>query len=159
IEEALWRTGGTAALTNAVASAAAVKGLGGVGKSVLAREYAWRNHARYQGVWWVRAERRETLADDLIELGARFIPGLREEAERDRAARKALDWIERAGFGKPWLLVYDNVEDPGHIDGLTPRVGAHVLITTRWSDWGKAAAPVTVGAFPREVAADFLLES
>jgi tetratricopeptide (TPR) repeat protein len=162
LEETLWRQAGTAAPTDAPANvpvaAAAVKGLGGVGKSVLAREYAWRNRARYRGIWWVRAERRETLADDLIDLGARFIPGLREVPERDRAARRALDWIELAGFEKPWLIVYDNVEEPGRIDGLTPRTGAHVLVTTRWSDWGRAA-PVTVGVFPPEVAADFLLES
>jgi hypothetical protein len=161
LEEALWTHGGTAAITNAPASAAAVKGLGGVGKSVLAKEYAWRNRARYQGVWWLRAERRETLADDLIELGARTdaVPGIREIPERDQAARRALDWIEGAGFERPWLLVYDNVEEPGHIDGLTPRAGAHVLITTRWSDWGRAAAHVAVGVFPPDVAAEFLLES
>jgi tetratricopeptide (TPR) repeat protein len=163
LNEALWQKGGTAAVTNAPAAAAAVKGLGGVGKSVLAKEYAWRNRDRYQGIWWLRAERRETLADDLIELGARFIPGLSEVPDRDKAARQALDWIEQAGFAKPWLLVYDNVEEPDHIEGLTPRTGAHVLITTRWSDWGGAApvkaAPVTVGVFPPDTAADFLLES
>ena len=158
LEEALWRQGGTAALTNAPTSAAAVKGLGGVGKSVLAREYAWRNRARYQGVWWVRAERRETLADDLIELGTRFIPSLKQMPERDRAARRALDSLEQAGFEKPWLLVYDNVEEPGQIEGLAPRTGVHVLLTTRWSDWGRTAAPVEVGVFPPDVAASFLLE-
>jgi tetratricopeptide (TPR) repeat protein len=162
LEAALWRKGGTAALTDAPASAAAVKGLGGVGKSVLAKEYAWRNRARYQGIWWVRAERRETLADDLIELGARFIPGLKEVPERNHAARRALDWIEQAGFEKPWLLVYDNVEEPGRIEGLTPRAGAQVIVTTRWSDWDRGsavtAASVAVGVFPPEVAADFLLE-
>ena len=158
LEEALWRKGGTAALTNAPASAAAVKGLGGVGKSVLAKEYAWRNRARYQGIWWVRAERRETLANDLIELGTRFIPTLKQMPERDRAARRALDSLEQAGFEKPWLLVYDNVEEPGRIEGLTPRTGAHVLLTTRWSDWGKAAAPVEVGVFAPDVGASFLLE-
>ena len=163
LEEALWRQGGTAALTDALAnlpaSAAALKGLGGVGKSVLAREYAWCSRARYQGIWWVRAEQCETLADDLIELGARFIAGLKQMPERDQAARRALDWIGQAGFEKPWLLVYDNVEEPGHIEDLMPRTGAHVLITTRQSDWGTAAPPVTIGAFPPEVAADFLLES
>ena len=44
-----------------------VEAEGGVGKSVLAREYAWRERARYYGVWWLRAETRETLLDDLIE--------------------------------------------------------------------------------------------
>ncbi len=136
-----------------------MKGLGGVGKSVLAKEYAWRNRARYQGVWWVRAEKRETLLDDLIELGARFIPDLEEVPERETAARAAIDYLEQAGFEKPWLIVYDNVEQPGGIDKMTPRTGAQVLITTRWPEWGRIAAPVKVGVFPPDVAAQFLLDA
>ena len=165
VEATLWRKGGKAALTNIAeapdrsAASAAVKGLGGVGKSVLAQEYAWRNRARYHGVWWIRAEKLETLLDDLIELGARFIPGLKEMPDRAHAAHAALDHIAQMKAERPWLLVYDNVEQPGDIDKLTPVDGAHVLITTRWSDWGKAAAPVKIGVFPADVAAQFLLDS
>jgi len=178
VAQALWSKGGTAALTDTpspaargspppcgeglgvgVARTAAVKGLGGVGKSVLAREYAWRSRGRYQGVWWVRSEQRETLLGDLIELGSHFISGLKEVPERDKAARQALAQVEQAGFAKPWLIVHDNVEEPGHIETLTPRSGAHVLITTRWSDWGKMAASVKVGVFPPDVAAQFLLDA
>ena len=73
-----------------------MKGLGGVGKSVLAREYAWRARGRYHGVWWVRAETEQTLIDDLIDLGSRLIPNLKEVAERDRALHLALDAIAGA---------------------------------------------------------------
>ena len=156
VEAALWSKGGKAALT---ATSAAVKGLGGVGKSVLAQEYAWRNRARYHGVWWIRAEKSETLLDDLVELGSRFIPGLKEMPDRAEAAHAALDHIVQMKAEKPWLLVYDNVEQPGDLEKLTPVDGAHVLITTRWSDWGKAAAPVKIGVFPADVAAQFLLDS
>jgi hypothetical protein len=149
VEAALWSKGGTAALTDVAAASAAVKGLGGVGKSVLAQEYAWRNRGRYQGVWWIRAEKAETLLDDLIELGARFIPGLKEVPDRAQAAHAALDHIAHRKGERPWLLVYDNVEQPGGLETLTPVDGAHVLITTRWSDWGRAAAPVKVGVFRR----------
>jgi tetratricopeptide (TPR) repeat protein len=157
LERTLW-TKGAAALTNANSPSAAVRGLGGVGKSVLAREYAWRKRARYCGAWWLRAEKRETLLDDLIELGARFIPGIRELPEREQAARATLDFIDQAGFEKPWLIVYDNVEQPGDIARLTPRAGAHILITTRWSDWYGQAAELPVDVFTPEVAVDFLME-
>jgi len=159
VEAALWRMGGKAALTNIAATSAAVKGLGGVGKSVLAQEYAWRNRGRYQGVWWIRAEKSETLLDDLIELGARFIPGIKEVPDRAQAAHAALDHIAQRKGERSWLLVYDNVEQPGGLETLTPVDGAHVLITTRWSDWGRAASPVKIGVFPADVAAQFLLDS
>ncbi len=51
INAALW-SGEAAAVTQP----ASVHGLGGIGKSVLAREYAFRARDRYAGVWWL--ERR-----------------------------------------------------------------------------------------------------
>ncbi len=117
---ALWKKGGTTALTSSK-QAAALSGLGGVGKSVLAREYAWRERESYRGIWWIRAEKRETLLDDLIELGARFIPGIGAVPDREQAAREALDFIGHAKSDKPWLLIYDNVESPADIEKLTPR--------------------------------------
>jgi tetratricopeptide (TPR) repeat protein len=150
LKTALWQKGGTAALT-------ALRGLGGVGKSVLAREYAWRERESYRGVWWLRAETRETLADDLVELGARFIPGLDTVPDREQAARHALDFLDRAQFEKPWLLVYDNAESPAGIKKLTPRAGAHVLITSRWQTWHGHARELTVDVFSPEVAIEFLM--
>jgi hypothetical protein len=120
---------------------------------VLARQYAWDNRERYQGVWWVRGETRETLLDDLIALGSRFNAKIAEVPDRAAAAQIVLDHIGRERPGeKPWLLVYDNVESPEAIDGLTPRAGAHVLITTRWADWYGHAEEVPVDVFPPEVA-------
>ena len=156
IGRALWQKGGAAALTNA--QSAAVHGLGGVGKSVQAQEYAWRNRARYRGVWWLRAETEQTLLDDLIALGSRLIPGLAEIPERDRAAQLALDTIEQTGAETPWLLVYDNAEKPGALGTLTPRSGAHRLITSRWPDWQDHAEAFEVDIFPPEIAVDFLMK-
>ena len=53
------------------------------------------------------------LLDDLIELGARFIPGIKEVPDRAQAAHAALDHIAQMKGEKPWLLVYDNVAQPG----------------------------------------------
>jgi hypothetical protein len=156
IDAALWQKGGTAALTND-ATSAAVRGLGGVGKSVLARQYAWQTRGRYCGVWWVRAETEQTLVDDLIDLGSRLIPNLKEVAESDRALHLALDAIAGAGGDKPWLIVYDNVEKPGAIARLMPKTSAHVLITSRWPRWQGHAQELPVDVFSENVAMDFLL--
>ncbi len=157
LKSALWTKGCTAALNNSESASAALRGLGGVGKSVLAREYAWRQREAYRGVWWVRAETRETLLDDLIELGERFIPGIKDVPDRAQAARATLDFIDQVHFETPWLFVYDNVESPADIEKLTPRGGAHVLITTRWPDWYGHASELAVDVFSPEAALDFLM--
>ena len=155
LKAALWN-GGAAALTGSPA-ATALSGLGGVGKSVLAREYAWRERERYRGVWWLLAESRSTLLDGLIELGARFIPGLDTVPDREAAAHATLDFIAQTPAGKPWLLVYDNAENPAGIERLTPRAGAHVLVTSRWQDWHGRARELPLDVFSEAAALEFLM--
>ena len=155
LKAALWN-GGAAALTGSPA-ATALSGLGGVGKSVLAREYAWRERERYRGVWWLLAESRSTLLDGLIELGARFIPGLDTVPDREAAAHATLDLLAQTPAGKPWLLVYDNAENPAGIERLTPRGGAHVLVTSRWQDWHGKARELPLDVFSEEAALEFLM--
>jgi hypothetical protein len=129
----LWHGTSTVAIRNSQETTLALRGLGGVGKTVLAQAYAWQNRDRYHGMWWIRADKRETLIDDLVALGKRFIPGL-EAQEPEDAARTTLDRIAQMPTGKPWLLVYDNVDDQVTIRRLTPADNAHVLITTRLTE-------------------------
>ena len=159
LDDALWKKSGRAALTNSRQSNVAVKGMGGVGKSALARQYAWDSRARYQGVWWLRAELEDTLLADLVDLGCRIVdPGLKDQADRREAALTVLDHLTQHAWAKPWLLVYDNAESPEAIRTLTPTAGAHVLITTRCQDWYGEAEELPVDVFPREVAIDYLMD-
>ena len=147
---------GMTAVTQA-AQATAVSGLGGIGKSVLAKQYGWLARAAYAGVWWIGAETQDTLLNGLIDLGSHYIPALKSITERDVAAKLTLKHVETS-FAKPWLLIYDNVPRPEAIEGWTPRTGAHVLITSRWSEWHGKARPLTLGLFSRKEAVAFLLE-
>ena len=160
IDTALWARG-AAALTDAGlrdnAEVAAVRGLGGIGKSVLARQYAWDNRDRYAGVWWIGAETREQVLGELVALGARLVPGLDEMPDRTKAARLTLDALAQAQGERPWLLIYDNVPEPTVLDHLTPSAGAQVLVTSRWSDWVGRAEEVAVDVFPRPLAMEYLL--
>ena len=51
-------------------------GPGGVATSTLAIQYAWENHKRYAGVWWLGAETKASIVDGLVALGTIFIRGL-----------------------------------------------------------------------------------
>jgi len=151
-------TGRMAALTNSQYLVGAVAGMGGVGKTVLAREFARQHAARYQGVWWIDAEQRGTMLSGLAGLGAELSATIKAETNVEHAARATLRLIEDAGYAKPFLLVYDNVEKPGDVELWTPRAGAHVLITTRFTGWDPMVGTVDVGVLDREAAIDFLCQ-
>jgi hypothetical protein len=137
--------GGAAALV-------VVHGLGGVGKTQLALEYAHRHAEGYELVWWVPSETRLLATSGLAELALRL--GLPARAEQAEQAAQALAELARR---ERWLLVFDNAEDPGDLEGLWPSGSGQVLVTSRNPQWGKLATPIKVGVLPHGEAVSFLL--
>ena len=122
----------------------ALHGLGGVGKTQLAAEYAWRFAGAYELGWWIDAEKAGLIGDQFAALGAALRcvePGARTEEVR-AAVLGELRERDR------WLLVFDNAQAPGDLAGWLPG-GGHVLITSRQHRWGQVAAPVEVDVLAR----------
>ena len=59
------RTGGA---VTALTQPQAISGLGGIGKTQTAVEYAYRSHPHYQAVFWVRADTRENVVSDFVTI-------------------------------------------------------------------------------------------
>ena len=142
-----------AAVTQAVGRAA-VQGMGGVGKTSLAVEYAHRYRKLYAGVCWCPAETRTGLLSALASLAVTLGAATAEEADVEKAAKAALRRL--AEQRATWLLVYDNVTAPDHIADLLPSAGARVLITSRFSDWSEVADEVALDVLPLEEAVALL---
>jgi len=142
-----------AAVTHSVGRAA-VQGMGGVGKSALAIEYAHRFRGLYAGVCWCPAETHTGLLSALAGLAVTLGAAAAEEVNLEKAANAALRRL--AGQRATWLLVYDNVPEPKDIVELLPSGGARVLITSRFSDWSELADEVALDVLPLEEAATFL---
>jgi tetratricopeptide (TPR) repeat protein len=154
------RPGDAAAITQS----AAIFGLGGIGKSTLAREYAYQARDGYAGVWWLNAARAkdgkswERLEKGLVDLGAIFFRGLNQVEDRAAAARRTLEFIANDGFAKPWLLVYDNVDDAAVLRQWAPVGNAHILVTSRLGAWGAGVAKVEVEEWPMPEAVSYLFK-
>jgi tetratricopeptide (TPR) repeat protein len=138
----------------ATAITQAIAGLGGVGKTSLAVEYAYRQQSAFDVVWWVRAEEPATLTSDFTGLaGALNLP---EHTQTDPAVVVAAlhHWL--ADHGR-WLLVFDNVTRPEDVTALLPPAGGgQVLVTSRWAAWGEWAKPLRLEVLSRDEAVAFV---
>ncbi|MCQ0005748.1 NB-ARC domain-containing protein [Actinomadura madurae] len=84
-------------------------GLGGAGKSSVALEVACRVQEKGAGVWWIPASDAGRVTMGMLNLARRLRLSDAEIAHRDVAD---LIWERLADRDTPWLLVFDNADDP-----------------------------------------------
>lgn len=137
-----------------------LNGLGGVGKTRLAIEYAWRQAEAYSALLFVGADSAESLQRNLAALCASGILNLPEQTEREEAKQyqAVLNWLKNT---PGWLLILDNVDSKPSaeaVEKLIPLLaGGHMLITSRLADWSANLAPTLLDILSLETAIDFLL--
>ena len=141
-------SGSTTALTQAIS------GLGGIGKTHTAVEYAYRFHQDYEAVLWLQADSWEVLVSACMELADELeIP---EQKEADQVVAEVQRWLRKH---RHWLLILDNVEDPQEI--LQKFVPAShkgcVLVTTRMHSVEPLAQTQMLSAMSEQEGVLFLL--
>ncbi|MFD3843927.1 FxSxx-COOH system tetratricopeptide repeat protein [Streptomyces sp. NPDC058642] len=123
----------------------ALYGRGGVGKTQLAIEYAYRFAGEYELAWWIPSEDPALIPVQLAALAARTgaAPGGTPPQEAVELLLGQLRTRAR------WLLVFDNAEDPEVLPDVLPGGTGHVLITSRNPQWQAWASPLSVDVFTR----------
>ena len=124
----------------------AIKGLGGIGKTQIAVEYAYRAHeqGRYTHILWINAASEEAIITSFVSL-AEPLPDLPEKKQKDQAKLVAAvkRWLEQCQ--KPWLLIFDNADDLVLAQKYIPTTdNGSILLTTRANAVGALAVSVEV---------------
>jgi tetratricopeptide (TPR) repeat protein/transcriptional regulator with XRE-family HTH domain len=120
----------------------ALTGLGGIGKTQTALEYAFRYRDTYDAIFWIRAASRETLIADFVALAHLLdLPG-QDASDQMLVVAAVKRWLEQH---EGWLLILDNADELHVLTDFLPTEGAgHLLLTTRAQATGRIASSLPV---------------
>jgi tetratricopeptide (TPR) repeat protein len=148
-------SGGTATVGTAL------YGLGGIGKTRAAVEYAWAHQDDYTALLFVIAETPEALRRNLAALAGQLVLDLPEQHATEEGVRlkAVLDWLK---LHPGWLLILDNVDTREALreaqNLLNTLTGGRVLITSRLANFPGHFDPLALDVLGFEDAVAFLLE-
>ena len=119
---------------------AALSGLGGVGKTQSAIEYAVRNRAEYPGgAFWVNAETIGGLTSGFVAIATTLRLPAAASNDQEQIVKSALAWLNTH---EGWLLILDNVDDRLEIQPFVPERGkGDLLITSRETVFAELGVP------------------
>ncbi len=132
-----------------------ISGLGGIGKTQTAIEYAYRYRANYKAILWARSDSEGTLTSEFVAIAQ--LLGLSESDEQDQRIiiEAVMRWLRTNSH---WLLIFDNIEDLADAEPFIPRSGqGHILLTTRAQALGGIAQRIDIEKMEAQTGALLLL--
>ena len=139
----------------AISQPQAISGLGGIGKTQIAVEYAYRFRESYQAVLWARADAQDLLISDFLAIADLLKLPEREGQEQDAVVKAVIHWLDAH---TDWLLILDNADRLDVVETFIPPAGkGHVLLTTRAHSTGTLAQRLEIEKMGLEEGTLFLL--
>jgi hypothetical protein len=136
----------------------ALQGLGGVGKTAVAIEYAYQYGADYDLVCWIRADQTPLVRSALAGLATNLGLAAPSASGIDLTTQGVLDALRRGEPYSRWLLVFDNADQPEELLPFIPGGPGDVLITSRNHRWGPIVETIALDVFERAESIQFLLK-
>src|SRR6266487_3460179 len=141
--------------TTALSQPQAISGLGGVGKTQIAVEYAYRYHQDYQAILWLSADTREALISGYIANAHLLNLPQKDEQDQTKIVQAFLRWLT---ISTDWLLILDNADELMLVrEFLPPGFSGHLLLTTRAQVIGRLAQRIEVNMMDPDVGILLLL--
>src|SRR5665647_3472244 len=97
--------------SNAVAPSQimAIYGLGGIGKTQTAVEYAYRYRDEYESVFWVKGDSADSIVLDYISIAKLLSLSVKDNLDLNLVVSAVKNWLRT---NDNWLLIIDNADDP-----------------------------------------------
>ncbi len=139
----------------------ALYGLGGIGKTRLAIEYAHWRETEYSMLLFVRAKDRATLHASLAALAGPQVLNLPEkEAPQDAVKIEAV--LKQLDDNPTWLMILDNADDDEAVEAVSDLMarlkGGHVIVTARASNFQASLPTLELDVLENGAAVEFLLQ-
>ena len=134
---------------------AALSGLGGIGKTQTAVEFAHRYSENYTAILWVKADSREAIVSGFAELAGVLNLSDKDVQDQNVVIESVKQWFNN---NQNWLLILDNADDLKLVTDFLPKgKKGHVILTTRAQATGKIAKRIEIGKLELNAGAGFLL--
>jgi tetratricopeptide (TPR) repeat protein len=141
--------------TAALSQPAAISGLGGIGKTQTAVEYAYRHRDEYHYVFWLRAETASGLAADYATIAELVNLPESNQPNQDLKVAAVKRWLQS---NSGWLLIFDNADDISLVQPYLPMSGkGHIILTTRAQSPGRLAQKIAIEKMEPDEGTLFLL--
>lgn len=141
--------------TAALTQPQAISGLGGIGKTQIAVEYAYRYRDHYQAIFWINASTRDAMSADFVVIASLLGLPEQQHQEQDIVVRTVKRWLTNHNN---WLLILDNVDNLAMVvDSLPMHITGDVLLTTRLQALGTVAQSIEVEKMGEDEGMTFLL--
>ncbi|WP_158920278.1 tetratricopeptide repeat protein [Streptomyces broussonetiae] len=132
-----------------------IHGLGGVGKSRVALEYARKGVADRSLTWWITADSEGSLNHGLATSALAVEPTLSAALDTEQLSAWAMKWLQTHD---DWLLILDNVEDHTLARSFTGRFtrGKVVLTSRRRHGWAGIGQELEIDTLSRDASVELL---
>ena len=160
LHKSLNKTDKKAAVTSIYSTA--LHGLGGIGKTRLAIEYASKYKSEYDAILFVIADKLEFLKNNIADLCKPAALDIEEVQSLDIEIQynTVLKWLHD---NSNWLLIFDNVDNEASAKSIMKLIPyfeeGQIIITTRLSSWANSVSKIQLGVLEPLDALDLLLIS